>query len=144
MSRHLNEHQISVLIAGEQIPEAVAHLENCALCKREIEQLENVLGHFRGTVREWSDIQFSGRLPCDQERVFGRRWAHGGAIALLVLLFVAGYRFPARSHTSAAVSVSVPESDTVLLNHVKADISRSIPPGMETLLGLSSAETTRR
>jgi anti-sigma factor RsiW len=136
MSRHLSHAEISAVVAGE----TAEHLETCAHCRQQVEQFANALGHFRSSVRDWSDAHFSGRVVVQPRRRLWPAMAYGFAVALIVLLSVVGYRFSARP-------VSAPsglESDTLLLNHVKADVSRSAPPGMDTLLGFTSAESVQR
>ncbi len=136
MNRHLSEAEISAVVTGE----AAVHLETCALCRQKVEQLENVLGHFRSSVRDWSDSQFSGRVAVQPRRRLWPAMAYSVAVALIVLVFVVRYQ-------SSARSVAVPgelESDTLLLKHVNADVSRSAPSGMESLLGFSSADSVQR
>jgi hypothetical protein len=144
MSRHLNEDQISAIVAGGHNQEIAAHVENCAPCRQKVERLENVLGHFRGAVREWGDMQFAGRAVVQPRTRFWPALAYGWAVAFIVLLSVIGYRFSTRPGVNAVVAPSALQSDTLLLNHVKADVSRSVPPGMETLLGFSVTETEQR
>jgi hypothetical protein len=144
MSRYLNADQISAMIAGDESRAVAAHLENCAPCRQQVEQLENVLGHFRGAVREWSDIQFAGRAAVQPQTRFWPALAYGCALAFIVLLSVIGYRFSTRPVINAVVAPAILQSDTLLLNHVKADVSRSVPPGMETLLGFTATETEQR
>lgn len=144
MSRHLNEDQISAIVAGVYTSDAAAHLGNCAPCRQKVEQLENVLGHFRGAVREWGDMQFAGRAVVRPRTRFWPALAYGWAVAFIVLLSVIGYRFSTRTTINPVVAPSALQSDTLLLNHVKADVSRSVPPGMETLLGFSATETEQR
>lgn len=147
MSRHLREDQISALIAGGRGSDGASHLENCAYCRQQVEQFENVLGHFRGAVREWSDRQFAGQAAQPRTR-FWPAVAYGCAVAFIVVLSIVGYRFSTRPVVNAVVnSVVTPsalQSDTLLLDHVKADVSRSVPPGMETLLGFTAATDTKQ
>ncbi len=144
MSRHLSEAEISAVVAGEAAseagPDAAAHLETCAHCRQQVEQFENVLGHFRSSVRDWSDSRFSGRVAVQPRRRLWPAMAYGFVVALVVLASVVGYHFSARP---ALVPAGL-ESDTLLLKHVKADVSRSAPPGMESLLGFASAESVQR
>jgi hypothetical protein len=140
MSFHLSEQQVSAVIAGEINPRAADHLAGCAACRQEVERFENALGHFRGSVRDWSESRFSGSVAVQPRRHLWPALAYAWAFALIVLLSVVGYRF---SHGTAAAPSAL-ESDVVLLDRVKADVSRSAPPRMETLLGLTSAETVQR
>jgi anti-sigma factor RsiW len=140
MSRHLSEAEVSALVGGEAASDAAAHLENCPHCRQQVEQFENVLGHFRSSVRDWSYTHFSGRVAVQPQKRLWPAMAYSFAVALIALVSVVGYRFAARP---VAVSSGL-ESDTLLLKHVKADVSRSAPPGMETLLGFTSTESVQR
>ncbi len=144
MSRHLNHDQISAVVAGETGPEAAAHLEDCQDCRREVEQFENVLGHFRGSVRAWSDGQVREGIRVQPRTRAWPRLAYACMIAALVLLCVVANRLPVPSKRNVAVAPSALESDTLLLKRVSADVSRSVPPGMETLLGFNTTGTVQR
>lgn len=144
MIRHLSHDEISAVVAGETSPEATAHMRACLPCRREVEHFQDVLVHFRGAVRDWSDPQFRPQ-PAVRQRF--RVWpslAYACTVAVIALLSVVGYRFSRQSERRAEPSPVVLESDTLLLKHVKADISRSTPPGMETLLGFSTTGTVQR
>jgi anti-sigma factor RsiW len=142
MNRHLSQAEISAAVTGESGSDAAVHLETCARCRQQVEHFENVLGHFRSSVRDWSDSHFNGRVAVQPRRRLWPAMAYSFAVALIVLISVVGYRFSTQRSTVAAPSGL--ESDTLLLKHVKADVSRSAPPGMETLLGFSSAESVQR
>lgn len=144
MIRHLSHDEISAVVAGETSPEATAHLRECIPCRREVEHFQDVLGHFRGAVRDLSDTHFRPR-PAVQPHF--RAWpaaAYACTVALAVLLSVVGYQFSKQPERRAEPSPVVLESDTLLLKQVKADVSRSTPPGMETLLGFSTTGTAQR
>ena len=64
MSHHLNNAQISALVCGEPSPESAAHLENCALCKGEVEQFESLLGRVNGS----GLIALTGENNCEGVR----------------------------------------------------------------------------
>jgi hypothetical protein len=147
MSRHLNEEQISAVVAGlDDVAGAdvADHLQICALCRHQVERLEGVMGHFRGSVREWSDAQFVYREAVLPRRSFWPALAYSWFAAMLVLFSVIGYRYSSAPTPYASTQSSSPDSDTLLLNRVKADVSRSAPPGMETLLGFTTEKTVQR
>ena len=144
MNRHLNQAEISAVVAGEAVgdagSDAAAHLKTCAICRQQVEQLENVLGHFRSSVRDWSDAHFSGPVAVQPRERLQPAMAYGFAVALIVLVFFAGHY----SSTRPVAAPSGLESDTLLLKQVNADVSRSAPPGMDTLLGFSYADSVQR
>jgi len=140
MSRHLSHAEIASAVAGEAGWYASGHLERCPLCRQQVEQLENVLGQFRSSVRDWSDAHFSGRVAVQPRRRLWPALAYSCAVALIVLAAVAGLDFSRRP----VAAPSGLESDTLLLKHVNADVSRSAPSGMDTLLGFASTGSVQR
>jgi hypothetical protein len=142
MSEHLTEEQISAVIAGERSPQAAGHLAGCEFCRRQAESFEDVLGHFRSALREWSGIRMSGPIYVQPRKHLWPVLVCACSVAVVILLGM-GYRFPTRQKPSPALSSSTVDSDALLLNHVRADISRSTPPGMEALVGIGRPETTR-
>lgn len=139
MNRHLSHDEISAIIAGEGSTDASGHLQNCASCTREIEQFENVLANFRGAVRDWSDGQFRERTRIRPRWRFWPSLAYACMVALIAIVSILGYRFSGR-----ADHANRNESDAQLLKQVNADVSRSAPVGMDTLLGFTSTETTQQ
>jgi hypothetical protein len=146
MIRHLSEEQISAVLLGEKGSDSAAHLEKCAHCRRQVEQFGEVMGAFRGAVREWSEVQPGVLIaPGSRARILAPL-ARVCGVALVVLMGLIGYRLsstPSRRTTVSSSNVSA-DADTLLLDHVKADVSRSVPPGMESLLGFTSERTTQR
>jgi hypothetical protein len=127
MTRHLTNDEISAVVAGTHGAESASHLENCAVCKGEVERLEQVLGHFRGAVRDWSAVEYRPRTVFQPHMRFWPGLTYACIVALILIVTVIGYRRPSRPNNSF-------ESDTRLLKQVSADVSRSAPQGMETLL----------
>jgi hypothetical protein len=145
MSCHLSADQISALIAGTStgMDDAAAHLDDCAECRNQVEQFESVLGRFRGSVREWSGTQFTNPIVVQSRKHVWPVMAYGWCAVLLVLFSVIGYRYSRPPVEQPVAESSTIDSDTVLLNRVKADVSRSAPPGMETLLGFAIDKSAR-
>lgn len=148
MNRHLSHDEISAVLAGRAAAEpasgAAAHLETCAHCRQQVEQFESVLGHFRSSVRDFSETRFSGRVALQPRRHLWPALAYSCTVAVIVLVSLVGYRWSYQFPSRPVAAPSGLESDTLLLNHVKADVSRSAPTGMETLLGFTSTESVQR
>ncbi|HTA47249.1 MAG TPA: hypothetical protein VK789_32625 [Bryobacteraceae bacterium] len=127
MNRHLSSDEISAMVAGAPAAESASHLQTCAVCRSEVERLERVLGHFRGAVRDWSASEYREREVVKPRMRLWPGIAYACIVALILIVAAVGYRRPSRPSNSF-------ESDTQLLKQVSADVSRSAPQGMETLL----------
>lgn len=127
MNRHLTNDEISAIVAGSPAAETISHLESCVSCRSEVERLEQVLGHFRGAVRDWSAGEYHSQAVIHPSGHLWPSLAYACIVALILIVTVIGYRRPSRPNNSF-------ESDTQLLKQVNADVARSAPQGMETLL----------
>ncbi len=56
MSEHLSEQGVCMYLIGDASTEARRHANECAACQARIAGLVTSLGHFRGAVRNWSDL----------------------------------------------------------------------------------------
>lgn len=124
MTRHLSDEEIRAIAAGV---ESSSHLETCAVCRSEVERFAEALGHFRGAVRDWSAAEYRPPAIVQARNRFWPGLAYACVIALILVIATISYRRPSRPNNSL-------ESDTQLLKEVSADVSRSAPQGMETLL----------
>lgn len=142
MNRHLDDNDIAAIAAGEYNREVAEHVDTCASCRLEVEQFSGALSHFRGAIRDWSGSQFSSRIIAQPRMRLWPGLAYACTIAIIALVAVIGYRFSIQPGKNTPPSAA--ESDTLLLKQVKADVSRSTPPGMETLLGFTSTGAAQR
>lgn len=138
MSRHLSAREISACLAGDNCPEYREHLDNCAVCRAEFEQLRGVLKDFRALVRNWSSdeilsVRSERRTlppPC-------RSWSVGRSsfVALLIVLLVfVAIRLSSYIHKAPTIQpAAAPATDTVLLEEVNQAASRSLPVGLAPL-----------
>ena len=127
MTRHLSNDEISAIVAGASATESTSHLEACAACRSEVERLEQALGHFRGAVRDWGSAEYRERGLVQPRMRVWPGLVYACLVAAILIVAAIGYRRPAQSNNPF-------ESDTKLLKQVNADVSRSVPQGMETLL----------
>jgi hypothetical protein len=139
MNRHLSSRQISRWMIGEHTPQEERHVRECPECNAELARLEASLSLFRGSVRQWSDGQSSGRDPeawkAERARTgfIGqpRLWALVTPM-LLMLAVVPIYRdAQARQREAALV-----KADAVLMEQVDDQLSRAVPTPMEPLVKL--------
>lgn len=129
MSEHLTSEQIAEWMIGGREVEAAQHVETCAECQRQVDQLQETLGMFRGAVRETA-----GSLG-ERQRVFQlprRRvavlWATVAA-ALVTLAIVPAYEVQARRLKAAETA----RQDAELLEQVNAELSEDIAGPMKPL-----------
>lgn len=133
MSVHLSARQMSDMLAGENNPACQAHLNSCASCEAEFEQLRGSLGHFRNSVRAWSGEQIHETSYAAPGLPFpALRWLALVVVCTLLLATVA-IRYSGRSPKNRE-EPPAPVSDTVLLNEIRLDVSRPVPVTLEPLL----------
>lgn len=127
MTRHLTNDEISAVVAGASTIESASHLEACTSCRSEAERLEQALGHFRGAVRDWGAVEYREPKAVQPRMRLRPGLVYACVVAVILIVAVIGVRRPSQSNNTF-------ESDTKLLKQVNADVSRSVPQGMETLL----------
>jgi len=172
MSEHLEAGQISRCVLGEHSAADSAHLSSCADCRHELEQFEQALHGMRGSVRQWSEAEFSTWSEAEfstwSEAEFNT-WSEAEFNKCSEAEFAAagGSQFPrlARPAVSAVWSMAAilllsmlglrfshsqrpaqavfADSDAALMDEVRADMARPVPRGMEPLLALVSAPEDR-
>jgi anti-sigma factor RsiW len=135
-SMHLTAEQQSECILDQPSPEARRHLEDCAACRAELGNFRAALCEFRGAVRHWSENQAHAVLDVQARPSESRSWmaSHQLALALLLAAVCVLASFVWHGGENA------PASDTVLLNQVDAQVSRSVPSSMEPLMKLVAQE----
>lgn len=130
--RHLSSVQLSECVAGQPDPGTARHLESCPACRAELDQFREVLHGFRGAVRNWSENQARAALVIDARPPDSRSWvaSHQLAFALLLAAVCIVASLVWRGGENA------PASDSLLLNQVDAQVSRTVPSSMEPLMKL--------
>jgi hypothetical protein len=129
---HLSSEQLSECILGEPSPVATQHLENCVACRAELGNFREALGEFRGAVRCWSENQAQAALAVHAGPSESRSWIASHQLALALLLAAVCILASILWHPKE----NAPSSDSVLLNQVDAQVSRSVPSSMEPLMKL--------
>jgi maltooligosyltrehalose synthase len=148
MNEHLNPEAMDRYLAGERGPAAERHLLECAECREAMGRMEAALQQFRASARVWSESHPLSRPPGDlasrAERSAARnrwtapaRWA-AVATAALALTALPVYRNYSRRHAAAQA-----RADALLLEQVRADLSRPAPEPLEPLIDLISQSTTQ-
>jgi anti-sigma factor RsiW len=129
---HLRSEQLSECILGQPEPWIEQHLKSCPACRAELEQFGEALGGFRGAVRSWSEHQARAALTVHARTSESRSWIASHQLAFAVLLAAVCIVASLVWHGGE----NAPASDSLLLNQVDAQVSRSVPSSMEPLMKL--------
>jgi predicted anti-sigma-YlaC factor YlaD len=142
---HLSAFEQEEYILGQQTPEMVRHLANCAQCRAAVSHIEDGLAAFRSAAVDWSEVcssTHSWHMPSSTRflPMMAMRWALAGVLPV-ILMVLALLAFHAPAPRSAPPQASV--SDDALLEQVDDQVSVSVPSSMESLTHLVSAEDDR-
>jgi len=120
------------------IPSLFRH--KCAECREELIRLHGALSDFRDSMRSWSAAEGAPLRPMwrteSPHRTHRLRWALV-AMALVLLAAIPVYLARERPHP-----VDTSAEDTVLLEQIDANVSRTVPATMEPLTRLVSWSST--
>ena len=131
--------------------QAAKHLESCASCREEVEDLSELLSQFRGTSVLYAAKAQNGWESNEGQSTHHRSAAHlwrwsiaAGALACAVvtLPLLHGVK-PTKSNSpfgvqSPAAGQPFETSDDALLEDVQNDLASSVPRPLEVLAGTSS------
>jgi predicted anti-sigma-YlaC factor YlaD len=142
---HLSAFEQEEYILGQQTPEMVRHLGNCAQCRAAVSRVEDGLAAFRSATIDWSEASSSTRswhMPSSTRFLLmtAMRWAAAGVLpVILMVLALLAFHTPAPRPAPQQASIS----DDALLEQVDDQLSVSVPSSMESLTHLVSAEDGR-
>ena len=140
MSGHLSSREISEWVAGTRTADCENHLHECAECREELTRLHGALSDFRDSLRSWSAAESVSPGPVwltgNPRSTHRLRWALV-AVAMVLLAAIPVYRARERPRL-----VDTSAEDTVLLEQIDANVSRTVPATMEPLTGLVSWSST--
>jgi anti-sigma factor RsiW len=138
MIPHLSSEQLSECILGQPSPIVAQHVQDCPACRAHLASFREALGEFRGAVRAWSEDQANAALEAPASGWEPRSWSPAKQLAWAVLLaavcIIASFVMPRHFGDIG------PGSDSVLLNRVDVQVSRTVPSSMEPLLKLVAQE----
>lgn len=134
MNNHLTDDQITEWMLGTRDALVSRHLETCAACSLEAEELRRTISGFRDSIHAATQCDDSnwGKLHVAiSERASTRDWypLHWAwAVALVMVLITAIFltRIP-----DASQKVATEDADKVLLQDVQSDLSREVPEALE-------------
>jgi hypothetical protein len=130
-------------VCGGRTPEEERHLRECAQCGAEIARLKSALGHFRESVRGWSEERSEAalqrvRAAAPLRRGPARVWFRWPVLAAAALvLSVAPVYKTVHDRQRAAQALA----DAQLLEQVEREVSETVPTPMEPLAQLVSWES---
>jgi anti-sigma factor RsiW len=135
---------------GQDAPDVLRHLVECAACRTEVARLEHGVVLFRSAAVEWSSQCLATRplqlqsVPLRRFSITGIRWAFAAAVPLVLLwLALHLFHFSSPQVTRPAVQISAAQiSDDALLEQVDEQVSATVPSSMESLTHLVSADNS--
>ena len=133
MNKHLSEEQITEWALGESGEPVLRHLEDCAVCSREAQELRNTLAGFRDAVHAsaqrdptfWRNQRFAVR-----ERLSTNDWypLHWGWMVAMVAVLIAAILL-ART-PNVPKNYPSEDADNALLQAVQGDLNRDVPQAL--------------
>jgi hypothetical protein len=142
MINHLSPQQISSLMIGQAKPGEAQHAAECSECAEEVLHLQETLAVFRDSVQQWTDRCGGSEVPSpaflrtDSSVFSGRPFQWALAVLALILLVL----IPVHKNTSER-RLKAEAEDTLLLEQVNAQLSRTVPEALEPLMTLLSDAT---
>ena len=132
MIPHLTSQQLSGYLAAKPDPMVDHHVQDCPVCRAQLAAFRQSLAEFRGAVHVWSEQQ-AGALrspaPVSGERFWKPAHQFACALAIAAVCAIVSVLSWQRQESAA-------RRDTMLLDQVDAQVSRSVPSPMEPLLRL--------
>jgi hypothetical protein len=128
MNEHLTSRQISEFVAGLAGPAIGEHLHECAVCRSGAERLNDTLGLFRQSVRQWSTEQ-ERRHPVVLHSARKVTLQRLGWTAAVAACLIAGLALPHNKAVKPAPARPT-ISDAELLVQVDRELSEAVPPSM--------------
>jgi len=134
MREHLSEEQLKDWILGQAGSAATQHLEACATCRREAEELKQALDGFHDSIHGMAEnYRLRWQPPVEPERavwsqLMAQRWAYAVALAAILVVSVALLRFDHRPRPHPAAQAL---SESEVLMQIQADVSEDVPSALE-------------
>lgn len=134
MKEHLSEQQLNDWILGQAGSDAIGHMETCANCRREAEELKGALDGFQASIHGAAEgYRLIWHPPAQRERpvwsrVMTQRWAYAVALGAIFVMSVVLLRFDHRQRPHP-VAHAIGESE--ILMQIQADVSDYVPSALE-------------
>jgi hypothetical protein len=151
--KHLRNEQLAEWLAGESDEETRVHLESCAQCSTEAEQVRDGISRYalamRREVAQAQSTSLAGDIALRKALALHRlRWAGAGILTLLLAIPTAWLMKPRPAATTTPQpTASVPlnpkpaaqMSDDELLEAVNNDLSREVPQALAPVSAITTA-----
>jgi predicted anti-sigma-YlaC factor YlaD len=144
MGEHFTDGQVAEWVAGERVPEREAHLQDCPVCRSQVESFQAALTGFGASMRAWSETQYVAAEASVKARSSVRPVALRGsvyaaaALAALCLVAVLVMFHGVLLRQGAPVDTRSSLTDAVLLRQIDTEVSQTVPDAMEPLTELVS------
>ena len=133
MNNHLSENQITEWVLGASDEHVLRHLETCAECSREAEELRSALAGFRDAVHTearrdasfWRNQQFAVSARLSNQDWYPLHWAWVAAMVAVLITAIFLTRTP-----SAPGNHPSEDADNALLQAVQGDLNRDVPQAL--------------
>jgi len=142
MKDHLSEEQFSELALGSAGSETILHLEKCALCRRQDEELRQTLAAFHDSIHVAAKTyERPWRAPAPAARrawvgFMAPRWAYAAVLAAMLVASVVLLRIDRRQPSHPTLGVI---SEDEILMQIQTDVDEAVPkalaPGQLLLAG---------
>ena len=133
MNKHLTDEQITAWLAANPDASTREHLQHCAECTQEDEQLQGLVARFGETMRREAAATTEPRRELRPHFSFvSLRQALAGVAALLLLAsaLLLAPSAPLRQQNSPTAALQQ-DPDDVLLMEVQSDVQRDVPLALE-------------
>ena len=133
MREHLNERQLNDWILGNAGGDTSLHLDGCATCRREAEELKKALAGFRESIHAAAEShRIHWRAPVRLQAAsriafMTRRWVFAAALATVLVISVAVVRID-RHHPTPQTARSAGEDE--ILMEIETDVDQTVPSAL--------------
>jgi hypothetical protein len=133
VSNHLSEDQIAEWVLGTRDKYILRHLETCAACSREGEELRSTLAGFRDAVHAtagrdlsfWKNQQVAVRERLSAQDWYPLHWAWVWVMVVVLITAILLMRAP-----NVPRNYPGEDADNALLEAVQGDLSREVPQAL--------------
>jgi len=133
VNNHLSEDQITEWALGTSDEHVLRHLETCAACSRQAEELRSTLAGFRDAVHTtarrdasfWRDQQFAVSARLSTQGWYPLHWGWVLAMVAVLITAILLTRTP-----NVPKDYSSDYADNALLQAVQGDLNRSVPQAL--------------
>jgi hypothetical protein len=133
VNNHLNEDQIAEWVLGASDEHVLRHLETCAACAREAEELRSGLAGFRDAVHAtarrdpsfWKNQQLAVRERLSTQDWYPLHWGWVVAMVAVLITAILLTRTP-----NVPKSYPSEDADNALLQAVQGDLNRDVPQAL--------------